>query len=106
MDLREVADDDLCLTRRDRAAMAVCPLHDDKKPSLAVYPNGYVCFGCDAHGDLFDWLKIFRNIRDFPEAVRYAVGLARRPLPEREARRKGTRRKLTTSIEGGRLVVQ
>ncbi|CCF85054.1 CHC2 zinc finger domain-containing protein [Nitrolancea hollandica] len=104
IDLRQVADDDLCLTRRGRASMAVCPFHNDKTPSLAIYANGYKCFGCDAHGDVFDWLKIFRNIREFPEAVRYAAELAGRPLPERQVRK--PRRKLSTRIEGGKVVVE
>lgn len=106
VDLRQVADDDVRLTHRGRAAMALCPFHDDKSPSLAVYSDGWTCFGCDAHGDLFDWIMLFRQIREFPEAVRYAAGLAGRPLPEREERRKQRRRKLTTRVESGKVFVE
>ena len=44
--------------------MALCPFHDDKNPSLAVYLDDnphYHCFGCGAHGninELFDKLGI------------------------------------------------
>lgn len=34
-----------------------CPFHDDKTPSLVLYPktNTYHCFGCGKHGDLIDF---------------------------------------------------
>ena len=38
---------------------ACCPFHDEKTPSFTVSPvkQFYHCFGCGAHGDVFDWLK-------------------------------------------------
>lgn len=28
-----------------------CPLHNDRTPSLSIYPDGsYYCFGCGQHG--------------------------------------------------------
>ena len=32
-----------------------CPFHADDSPSFHVYQNGYYCYGCQAHGDIFDW---------------------------------------------------
>lgn len=33
-----------------------CPFHSENTPSFHVYKDGYHCFGCGAHGDIFDWL--------------------------------------------------
>lgn len=32
-----------------------CPFHADDTPSFHVYLNGYYCYGCQTHGDIFDW---------------------------------------------------
>jgi DNA polymerase len=34
-----------------------CPFHDDHNPSCQIYPDGFKCFSCGAHGDHFDWLQ-------------------------------------------------
>jgi hypothetical protein len=34
----------------------LCPFHDDRTPSLQIYPNHYHCFVCGAHGGPLDWL--------------------------------------------------
>lgn len=42
-----------------RFLLGRCPFHDDKRPSLAVFPltNSYHCFACGAHGDQISFLK-------------------------------------------------
>mgnify|MGYP005841650189 CR=1 FL=1 len=39
--------------------LALCPFHDDSKPSLSVnFQDGlYKCFGCEAKGDVFDFYQ-------------------------------------------------
>lgn len=37
-----------------RGGMAVCPFHQDQKPSLKLYEDHFYCFGCQAHGDVID----------------------------------------------------
>ncbi len=32
-----------------------CPFHADDTPSFHVYQKGYYCYGCQTHGDIFDW---------------------------------------------------
>lgn len=38
-----------------------CPFHEDGTPSFHVYEEGYHCYGCNKHGDIFDWLSFWRN---------------------------------------------
>ena len=105
IDLRQLADEDVPICNHGgRAWMTICPFHDDKRPSLAIYPNGYVCFSCDAHGDLFDWLALFRGIREFPEQVRHAAALAGRPLPERVHRHQQPRASAAFQYRRGQVV--
>ena len=45
-----------------------CLWHDDRHPSLHIYPDGYFCFACGASGDHLDWLTATRPL-SFQEAV-------------------------------------
>lgn len=38
-----------------------CPFHQDDTPSFHVYKDGYKCFGCNSHGDVFDWLSFWEK---------------------------------------------
>jgi len=44
-----------------RGNMYLCPFHDENTPSFHVYPEGYHCFGCNAHGDIFDFWAQYYN---------------------------------------------
>lgn len=48
-----------------------CPFHDDSTPSFIVYPDGkgFHCFGCDANGDVIDFIQRQEGV-DFQEAKR------------------------------------
>lgn len=40
-----------------------CPFHDDRSPSLHIYPDGgFKCFGCGAMGDVFEYLQRRRGL--------------------------------------------
>ncbi|MCA9037446.1 MAG: DNA primase [Planctomycetaceae bacterium] len=56
--------------------VGLCPFHEDKNPSLHVYPDrqSYRCWVCDAGGDCFRWVMEMEKV-PFPEAIE---GLARR----------------------------
>lgn len=48
---------------------ALCPFHNEDTPSFVIYPdNSFYCFGCQAHGDVIDFMKLLKNF-DFKEAV-------------------------------------
>ena len=42
------------LHKRGNEFLAVCPFHNDTKPSLSIVDdkNFYHCFACGAHGDI------------------------------------------------------
>ena len=41
----------LGLTNNGRRIMIRCPIHQEKQPSMVIYPdNTWHCFGCRAHG--------------------------------------------------------
>ncbi|SNX52987.1 CHC2 zinc finger domain-containing protein [Thermoanaerobacterium sp. RBIITD] len=46
----------------------LCPFHADKNPSLAIYEDVYHCFGCQAHGDVIDFVSRYFNLTQ-PEAL-------------------------------------
>jgi len=78
--------DDVPLTQRGRAHVGLCPFHDDRRPSLTVWPDGWHCFGCRVGGDAIAWLQVYQRVT-FAEAVRWLCGLLGQPIPEREQRR-------------------
>ena len=48
--------------------VGLCPFHDEKTPSFHVYPDGFHCFGCGAHGTAIGFLMDVEGLT-FPEAV-------------------------------------
>ncbi len=72
-DLRRLVEQDLgpAPLRGGRAYLWKCPFHHEHKGfSLAVWANGYRCFGaCDTSGDALDWLMNYRRL-SFGEALR------------------------------------
>lgn len=45
------------LKKKGNALVGLCPFHDERTPSFNIYERDqrYHCFGCGAHGDLFDF---------------------------------------------------
>ena len=43
--------------------VGLCPFHDEKTPSFKIdtTKNRYHCFGCDATGDLIDFIQMFHK---------------------------------------------
>lgn len=47
-----------------------CPFHEDRNPSMAVYEDGFHCYGCGWHGDTVSFIMAvngwaFRDFLDF-----------------------------------------
>jgi len=71
----------------------LCPFHADTDPSLHIYNDGrFKCFGCEAEGDIFDFVGRLHNIPTFSEQLAFAgdaLGIAPPPdAPKVERRRK------------------
>lgn len=47
---------------------ALCPFHDEKTPSFSVKGEMFKCFGCDAGGDVIDFVMMMERC-DFKTAI-------------------------------------
>jgi hypothetical protein len=66
----------------NRHDMYHCPFHADSTPSFKVYKEGFYCYGCGQHGDIFDWLSFWQK-RPLADVLR-----ENKINPEEEAARK------------------
>ena len=59
------------LRRQGRGFVAVCPFHDDRRPSMQINPDRqtWKCWVCDIGGDVFSFVMKRENV-SFPEALR------------------------------------
>ncbi len=71
------------LTRRGHEHTGLCPFHNEKTPSFTVndVKAFYHCFGCGAHGNVFDFL-IENEGLSFPEAVERAAAMVGMEVPK------------------------
>ena len=46
----------------NRAGFIHCPFHEERTASMKIYPDSYYCFGCGAHGDVFDFVQDMDNL--------------------------------------------
>jgi DNA primase len=60
----------VALTSRGERKVARCPFHEDRNPSLVLYPESgtFFCFGCRAHGDVITFLMRIEGL-SFRQAV-------------------------------------
>lgn len=93
------------IRRSGKRAVARCVFHEDRTPSMVLYPDGYHCFGCGAHGDAIDLYRHMRKASPFEAAEKLCgdFGLAwddqRKPGASRSSPRpdpRVLRRHLTT----------
>ena len=74
-DLLTVVSRDLSFKKEGLNYVACCPFHQEKTPSFKIKQGEqfFKCFGCDAKGDVFDYLMKTRKI-DFNEAFEQLSG--------------------------------
>ena len=72
----DVISADVALQRRGRELYGLCPFHVERTPSFSVAPEKgfFHCFGCGAHGDAIDYVRLTRRL-DFAGAVALLAGL-------------------------------
>jgi DNA primase len=58
------------LIRSGHSLKGCCPFHQEKTPSFHVYEKDghYHCFGCEAHGDAIDFVRLTENL-SFAETI-------------------------------------
>jgi DNA primase len=39
-----------------------CLFHNEKTPSMAIYPAHYFCYSCGVHGDIFELVQKIYDI--------------------------------------------
>lgn len=73
------------LLRKGRTYTGLCPFHKEKSPSFTVNDEKgfYHCFGCGAHGDIFDFVMQKQNM-PFMEAVELLANLLGLEVPKRQ----------------------
>jgi len=82
--LSEVVGRQVKLQRRGREHQGLCPFHSEKTPSFTVSDDKgfYHCFGCHAHGSLFDFVMQTESV-SFIEAVERLANEAGLQMPTR-----------------------
>lgn len=53
--------------RPNRSEFIRCPFHEEKTASMKIYKDSYYCFGCGAHGDIFEFVQAMDHL-SFREA--------------------------------------
>jgi DNA primase len=99
-DIVEIVQGYTDLRRQGSRYTGLCPFHDERTPSFSVDPveKLYYCFGCQAGGDVFKFVREKEGL-DFPEAIerlaeRYGVELAFETTDPREEERRRARERL------------
>jgi len=82
-DIVEVISSYIPLKKTGRNYQALCPFHPETKPSFSVSPEKQIfyCFGCNAGGNVFQFVMKYENI-SFGEALRKLAKRVNIKLPE------------------------
>ncbi len=86
VDIVDIIDRRVPLTRKGKEYQACCPFHEEKTPSFTVSPSKqfYHCFGCGAHGTAVGFLMDYANL-SFVEAVEELAEGVGMPVPREES---------------------
>ena len=58
-------------------AVTKCPWHPDNTPSLAIYKDGYYCFGCKKSGKLEPWMTDLVSKEDNRDVSRRSIDISK-----------------------------
>jgi len=85
LDIVELAKQYMTLRQAGRNLKAVCPLHQEKTPSLMVSPDKQIwhCFGCGEGGDIFTLVQKMEGL-DFYESLKLLADRAGVELKQNE----------------------
>ena len=87
IDIVDLIDARVKLTKAGKSYKACCPFHQEKTPSFHVTPErGYKCFGCGASGTALTFLMEHDRM-EFVEAVETLAAIAHVEVPREGGRR-------------------
>ena len=74
------------LQKKGKQFLALCPFHNDTKPSLTVSPDKGIayCFACSSGGDIFSFYQQIEGV-DFVQALKDLAEKTGVDLPKRSA---------------------
>lgn len=83
IDIVRVAADYVRLRRFGNRYSGLCPFHNEKTPSFSIYAEHqfFKCFGCDAKGDVFNFVMMIEGLT-FYEALRKLAEQFGVPMPK------------------------
>jgi DNA primase len=83
VDIVAVVSDYVRLRRIGNRLTGLCPFHNEKTPSFSIYADHqfFKCFGCDAKGDVFNFLMMIEGL-SFWEALKKLAEQNGIPLPK------------------------
>lgn len=91
-DIVEVISESVALVPRrgGREYAGLCPFHDDRNPSMMVYPDrqSFKCWSCGAGGDVFGFVMQHDGL-EFPRALEQLAERAGLEMPQRSRHRRG-----------------
>lgn len=85
IDLAALIGQSVELKRVGKNLMGRCPIHDDSTASLSVNGQLWKCFGCDARGDVVEWIRLKEKL-EFPQVKARMLELAQQ-LPDAPAKK-------------------
>ncbi len=67
--------------------VGLCPFHEDRNPSMHVYPDRgtYRCWVCDQGGDCFSWVMEIERL-NFPETIEFLANRLGMQVPKTQGR--------------------
>lgn len=83
-DITDVISEYVVLSKRQgRIRKGLCPFHNEKTPSFAVYEDtqSFYCFGCGVGGDVIGFIRNIENL-DYLDAVKKLAQRAGLKMPE------------------------
>ncbi len=85
------------LVKKGREYSGLCPFHSEKSPSFTVNEEKgfYHCFGCGAHGDQIEFVKLTEGVA-FPEAIERLADLAGMQMPVQRPEERQRQQKAAT----------
>jgi len=87
VNLIQVAQRSVKLTRHSSRLMGLCAFHWEKTPSMCVSPERYHCFGCGADGDVIEWVREINGLT-FEAAIHHLNGDSRNSASNRKIERR------------------